>query len=165
MTDWSHTATLAMFSAQDEVSVPGAPGASDAQPGTTLQPGGTAEGGSPQAKPGGMGGNLFFIVAIGGMFIFMLFMSGRAQRAERKKKQAMLNAMGKHDKVQTIGGIIGTVSEIRDDEIVVKVDESTNTKMTFAKSAVQQVIRPSGSLNNSGSDITNEPELASAIDS
>ena len=154
-----------MFSIQD--AQPGVPGMQgNAQPGTTAQPGGPPAGGAaPAGSGGGMGGNLFFIVAIGGMFIFMLFMSGRAQRAERKKKQAMLNAMGKHDKVQTIGGIIGTVSEIRDDEIVIKIDDFNNTRITFAKSAVQQVIRPGTSSGKADSELTHEPELASAIDS
>ena len=156
-----------MFTLQDsQVTAPGMPGSNGAaQPGTTVQPGGANGGATPQGQTGAGMSNLFFIVAIGGMFIFMLFMSGRAQRAERKKKQEMLNAMSKHDKVQTIGGIIGTVSEIRDDEIVLKIDESSNTKMTFAKSAVQQVIRSAGSFNKSDSEISTEPELASAIDS
>lgn len=165
MTEWSDTAALAMFTAQDgDPSVPGMPNQSAAQPGTTGQPAaGGATPGGPQTPPPG-GGSWIFLVAIGGMFILMLFMSGRAQRAERKKKQQMLASMGKHDKVQTIGGIIGTVSEIRDEEIVVKIDDSTNTKMTFAKSAIQQVIR-SARAEKGESSSANEPELASAIDS
>jgi len=157
-----------MFSMQDgQPGVPGMPGGGSAQPGTTGQPAGAPVGGAPQQGTGGFGGgNLFFIVAIGGMFIFMLFMSGRAQRAERKKKQAMLSAMGKHDKVQTIGGIIGVVSEIRDDEVVIKIDDFNNTRITFAKSAVQQVVRSAGSTSsNEDSELTHEPELNSAIDS
>lgn len=166
MTEWSDTAALAMFTAQDgDPSVPGMPNQSTAQPGTTGQPADGA-GGAPagQQRPPTGGGSLIFLVAIGGMFILMLFMSGRAQRAERKKKAEMLAAMGKHDKIQTIGGIIGSVSEIRDEEVVVKIDDSTNTKMTFAKSAIQQVIR-SARAEKEDTSSANEPELASAIDS
>jgi len=42
--------------------------------------------------------------------------------------------------VLTIGGVVGTVVSVKDDQVVVKVDESTNTKMTFLKSAIQRVV-------------------------
>jgi preprotein translocase YajC subunit len=42
--------------------------------------------------------------------------------------------------VVTIGGIVGTVVATRDDEVVLKVDESTNTKMTFVRKAIQRVL-------------------------
>ena len=34
----------------------------------------------------------------------------------------------------------GTVVEAKDDEVLVKVDESSNTKIRFARSAIHQVI-------------------------
>jgi len=105
---------------------------------------------------------MFMLLALGAMFILMIFLSGRAQRAERKKKSALLAALGKHDRVQTIGGIIGTVCEIRDDEVVVKIDEATNAKMRFAKSAIQQVLRSAHDSADDTSASTTEPELASA---
>jgi preprotein translocase subunit YajC len=42
--------------------------------------------------------------------------------------------------VQTIGGVIGTIVEVKDAEVVVKIDETTNTKIRFARSAIQQVL-------------------------
>ena len=48
----------------------------------------------------------------------------------------MVQTLQKNDKVRTIGGIIGTVVDIRDDEITLKVDESNNTKIKVATSAV-----------------------------
>lgn len=103
------------------------------------------------------------LLALGAMFILMIFLSGRAQRAERKKKAELLASLSKHDRVQTIGGIIGTVCEIRDDEVVVKIDEATNAKMRFAKSAIQQVLRPAHDSSSSrASSDSSEPELATA---
>ena len=52
----------------------------------------------------------------------------------------MLNAIKKHDKVQTIGGVLGAVVEIKPDTVVLKVDESSNTRITFARSSIQQVL-------------------------
>jgi preprotein translocase subunit YajC len=55
----------------------------------------------------------------------------------------MLSALKRHDRVQTIGGVIGAVVEVKDDEVVLKVDETNNIKMRFARSAVQQIIAES----------------------
>ena len=43
--------------------------------------------------------------------------------------------------MQTIGGVIGTVVELRDDEVTLRVDENTNTRITFSKASVQQILR------------------------
>ena len=40
----------------------------------------------------------------------------------------------------TIGGVVGTVVEVKDAEIILKVDETSNTRITFTKSAISQVI-------------------------
>ena len=34
-----------------------------------------------------------------------------------------------------------TVADVRDDEVIVKVDDATNTRIHFMKSAVQQVLK------------------------
>lgn len=125
------------------------PVAGDPQSGA--QPGQQADGSQPiggqgaqqgQAPQGLFGGGFIFVLL--GMFVFMLVLSSMGQRKEKKKRAAMLGALGKHDRVQTSGGVIGTVVEVRGDEITLKVDESTNTKIRFAKSAVQQVLRQAG---------------------
>jgi preprotein translocase subunit YajC len=42
--------------------------------------------------------------------------------------------------VQTIGGIIGTVVESRENEVVLKVDETSNTKIKFSRNAIHRVL-------------------------
>ncbi len=101
----------------------------------------SGSGGSGAAPPSGsspMGGQFFImmIVLLGGMILFSIL----ATRRDRKKREAMLTAIRKHDRVQTIGGVIGSVVDVKDNTIVLKVDESTNTRITFARSAVQQVL-------------------------
>ncbi len=80
---------------------------------------------------------MLILMALMGVMIFMTF---RSQSKEKKKRAALLAALSKGDKVQTIGGIIGNVVEIRDNEVVVKIDENNNTKMKFARSAIQNKI-------------------------
>lgn len=77
------------------------------------------------------------------VMVFLIWTSSSAQRKERKKRDAMLSALKRHDRVQTVGGVIGSVVEIKDNEVVLKVDEANNIKMRFAKSAVQQVLTES----------------------
>ena len=48
----------------------------------------------------------------------------------------MVKALGKNDRVKTIGGIIGTIVDIRDNEITLKIEESNNTKIKVVPSAI-----------------------------
>ena len=74
------------------------------------------------------------------VFVAMILFSFLGQRRDRKKKQAIINAVKKHDRVQTVGGVIGSVVELKPDTVVLKVDETSNTRITFARSAIQQVL-------------------------
>jgi preprotein translocase subunit YajC len=73
--------------------------------------------------------------------LVLYFFVFRSKRGEEKKRQQMLDTLKRGDRVQTIGGILGTVLEAKDNEVVVKVDESTNTKMRFTRSAIHRVIQ------------------------
>jgi preprotein translocase subunit YajC len=64
----------------------------------------------------------------------------RGNRKEKQKKQDLLNSVAKNDRVLTIGGIIGTVVQVKGDEIVVKIDESTNTKVNIIRSAIRDIL-------------------------
>ncbi|MEX0744696.1 MAG: preprotein translocase subunit YajC [Phycisphaeraceae bacterium] len=105
------------------------------------QPGSPQDPNANQSDDGGGGGfdPMFFFLMIGLLVVMMIFFS-TSQRREKKKRAAMLESLKKGDRVQSVGGIIGSVVEIRDDEIVVKVDENTNTRLRFARSAVQNVL-------------------------
>ena len=82
---------------------------------------------------------LFFAVMMGMLVFFFLSMRSQKRR-EQREKDAMHARMAKNDRVLTIGGAIGTVISVKDTEVVLKVDESTNTKMTFLKSSVQRIL-------------------------
>ena len=77
------------------------------------------------------------IILIG---VFILFSSRNRKNADRKV-QDMLSNLKKGDRVQTIGGILGTVVEARDNEVVLKVDETNNTKMRFSRKAIHVVLQ------------------------
>jgi preprotein translocase subunit YajC len=72
--------------------------------------------------------------------IFMWWMS-RGKNKERQRYEQMLNSLQKNDRVQTIGGVLGTVVDVRGNEVVLKVDETNNVKMRFNRTAIKEVIR------------------------
>lgn len=113
-----------------------ASGAPAATPGTVettpLPPG------QPTGNP--MGG-MNMLLVMGAVLVLMLGMSAFTGKKERKKRAALLASIGRNDRVQTIGGVIGTVVEMRDDEIVLRVDDNNNTRVTFSRSAVQGVLK------------------------
>ena len=52
----------------------------------------------------------------------------------------MVSSLKNNDRVRTIGGIFGTVLDVRDDEIILKIDEATNTKIRVIPSAIATVL-------------------------
>lgn len=128
--------------AQDGGQPTGQPGA---QPGAEGQTGEVQDGGAQtnQPPPGnqdGFGSSLPSILMIV-LLVVMVVVMTTGQRREKKKRQSMLAALKKGDKVQTVGGIIGTIVDIREDEIVLKVDETANTRLRFNRSAIQGVLQ------------------------
>ncbi len=82
----------------------------------------------------------FFLPLVLGMVVFMWLSSRSQKKREKRERDEMHARMAKNDRVLTIGGVVGTVIQVKDNEVVLKVDESTNTKMTFTKTAIQKVI-------------------------
>ena len=81
------------------------------------------------------GGYSTFIM-IGLMLVVFYFLLFRGPRKKQQEHKQMVQTLAKNDKVRTIGGIIGTVVDIKGDEITLKVDESSNTKIKVASSAI-----------------------------
>ncbi len=118
---------------------PGA-GATPQLPGGGQLTGETAPGapGTGTASRDPFGGMFFPLLLV--LLITMITFTVLGQRRDRKKKAALLNSVKKHDRVQTVGGVIGSIVEVKTDTVVLKVDETSNTRITFARSAVQQVL-------------------------
>ena len=91
---------------------------------------------STQDPPFWAGPMMPFVLLILLMYVFMF----RNKKGQDKKRQDLINALKKGDEVQTIGGEFGRVMETRDDRILVKVDESSNTKIWYARSAIHKVV-------------------------
>lgn len=63
-----------------------------------------------------------FWVMIIAMFVIMWFFMIRPQRKQQKELEKFRNSLKRGDKVVTAGGIYGTVDEIKDRTVLIKVD-------------------------------------------
>ena len=102
---------------------------------TTTAP---ADPNEPGGRPGFFGGGSQQFIFIGLMLVMMYLILFRGPRKKQQQHKQMMQALSKSDKVQTIGGIIGTVVDIKDEEITLKIDESNNTKMKILRSAISR---------------------------
>ena len=84
--------------------------------GSAGQAGGDSAFGSPLSM------NILLMVVIFAIFYFLII---RPQHKEAKRIKAMLSALKKGDRVITVGGIYGTVVEVRGDSVLLDLGDST----------------------------------------
>jgi preprotein translocase subunit YajC len=96
---------------------------------------------APARTPSLLGSPIFFVVLMIVMMYLLLFRGPRKQQQQHKQ---MVQTLKKNDRVRTIGGIFGTIVDIRGDEVVLKVDESNNTKIRIATTAISKNLSQEG---------------------
>lgn len=86
------------------------------------------------AGPAGLAGSFIPLLLVIVIFYFFLI---RPQNKKQKETQRMLSALKKGDKVITIGGIHGVISSVKENTVIVKVDD--DCKIEFNRSAISSV--------------------------
>ncbi len=98
----------------------------------------------------GEGGSMlnFFmpIIIVGVIFWLLVF---RPASKERKQREAQVQAIKKHDKVVTNAGIHGTVVNVDDETVVLRIDDKNNVRVKFSRQAIWQVV-----TGNEGEKVT-----------
>ena len=79
---------------------------------------------------GGYGTIIMIVLIFAVMWFFMI----RPQRKQQKELQNFRDSLAKGDKVVTIGGIYGTVCEIKENNVLIEVDN--NVKIRVSKQAL-----------------------------
>ena len=82
--------------------------------------------------PGGLASPLIMMVLMFAIFYFMLI---RPENKRKKEAEQMRSAVKTGDKITTIGGIIGTVVNVKDDKIVIETS-ADQVRMELAKWAI-----------------------------
>ena len=80
----------------------------------------------------GMGSTLLMLVVMVGVFYFMLI---RPENKRKKESEEMRSSVKKGDKVTTIGGIIGTVVDVKENNVVIETS-ADQVRMELAKWAL-----------------------------
>ncbi len=141
--------------ALQDTPVQGVLGADSAQPGVA-SPG---AGGQAPAGPQGLG--LFMPLMIL-MLVFLFASTVLGGRKEKKRRAEMLGGLKKRDRVQTAGGIIGTIIEIKGDECLLESDRASNTRLWVSRSSVAAVLK-SGTGGSETAEITDKSTEAAGV--
>lgn len=86
------------------------------------------------------GGGMMVPLAI--IMVLFYFMILRPQKNKEQSFRSMVEGLKEKDRVVTIGGIHGVVTNVnRDrDEVAIRIDESTGTKLRIGTSAIARVV-------------------------
>ena len=87
------------------------------------------------------------------MVVLMYFLLIRPQRMRQKALAEQISAMKKGDKVISAGGIHGTIANMKEQTVIVKVAE--NVKLEFQKSSITTVIKKGSAKEEA--DLSNQP--------
>ncbi|MCX5668621.1 MAG: preprotein translocase subunit YajC [Candidatus Omnitrophica bacterium] len=74
------------------------------------------------------------------IFIIFYFLLIRPQKQKEKEHQKMLTGIDKNDEVVTLGGIHGTVVNVKEKTLILRIDE--NVKMEIEKNSVAYIKKP-----------------------
>ncbi len=91
-----------------------------------------------EAAPAAQGGGTNMLIFIVLMFAAMYFLMIAPQRKRQKQHNQMIQALKTGDRVVTIGGIFGTITNVKEKTFIVKLCD--NTKVEFLKSAISEKV-------------------------
>lgn len=94
-------------------------------------------------ETGSRGFGPFDILLLVGFVAIFYFLLWRPQAKRRKEHQALMSSLSKGDEVVTAGGILGQVTKVDDDFVMVRV--ANNIELRVQKSAVGSTL-PKGTL-------------------
>ncbi|MCE9605229.1 MAG: preprotein translocase subunit YajC [Planctomycetia bacterium] len=92
--------------------------------------------------PGGAANSLSMVFPIAMIGILFFFMVLRPQQREQRKRDELLKAIKKNDRVLTTGGIFGVVTNVQSEanEVTIRVDEKNDTKLRLQLSSIARVL-------------------------
>lgn len=91
------------------------------------------------------GGGMSLMLMTGLFILFMYFVMWRPQSKRAKEHRQLLNSLAKGDEVISAGGILGKISKVSDQYIVLSLAE--NVEITIQKSSIVTVL-PKGTLKS-----------------
>jgi preprotein translocase subunit YajC len=83
----------------------------------------------------------YLLVLVIGLYVYLLFLRPNPARKEQREQFEKIKNLKKNDRVVTNAGIHGVVSNINNEAgtVTLRIDESTNTKMTVERMSIRSV--------------------------
>ncbi len=106
-----------------------------------------------QSSPGGMLSMLLPFIL---MFVVMYFLILRPQKRKERERKALLSRVKKNDRVVTAGGVHGLVMSVRENELILRVDDAKDVKIKVDRSAIVTVLEVSHDDTEESKEITKE---------
>jgi preprotein translocase subunit YajC len=100
---------------------------------------------APAAANAGLMSNLGTFVPLILMFVVMYFLMIKPQQKKAKEQRQMMDALAKGDEVVTAGGLLGTVSAVKDTYVTITI--AANTEVVVQKHAITTLL-PKGTLKS-----------------
>ncbi|WP_137176878.1 preprotein translocase subunit YajC [Roseomonas sp. AR75] len=85
------------------------------------------------------------LILIFAVFYFLLI---RPQQKKMKDHREMLGKLKRNDRVITGGGIVGTISKVRDDSDEIEVEIAPGTRVTVLRGTITSVLQPPAAAND-----------------
>jgi preprotein translocase subunit YajC len=90
----------------------------------------------------GGGGLLVQILPLILIFAIFYFLLIRPQQKKMKEHREMLSALKRGDRVVTGGGIVGTITRVRDDSDEMEVEVAPGVKVTVVRGTIASLLKP-----------------------
>lgn len=93
-----------------------------------------------QQAPTGGGPQLLLMIFVTGILFYFIML--RPQKNREKALRERINNLKENERVVTIGGIHGVVTNVQRDaeRVTIRVDEATGTKLRVSMSAIARVV-------------------------
>ena len=88
----------------------------------------------PAGEDGGGGGGMSMLFMLGAIILVFYFFMIRPQQKKQKQIQSFREALKRGDKIITIGGIHGKITDVQETTFTIEVGDGT--KLTIEKAAV-----------------------------
>jgi len=101
-----------------------------------------------QDAGGGTGAVVMQLLPLILIFAVFYFLLIRPQQKKMKEHRAMLGGLKRNDKIITGGGLVGTVTKVRDDSDEVEVELAPNVRVTVLRGTIGSVVKPPAPAND-----------------
>jgi preprotein translocase subunit YajC len=93
-----------------------------------------------------------FAMAIPIIAVLFYFMIYRPQKRQEQERRDTIQNLKENDRIVTIGGIHGVVTNVQRDaeRVTIRVDEATGTKLKVGMSAIARVVSGDEAEGNNG---------------